>query len=111
MALSQGGVRGGVCQSGAAGASWKAELGCGVVPTPPLTLLLGAPQRPPSPPRAPAFSPPPPPVVTSPTLLLYLVWAVGAGVPWAQAMRWGSLGLWAGTKMTLKKASERRLCG
>ena len=111
MALSRGGVRGGVCQSGAAGASWKAELGCGVVPTPPLTLLLGAPQRPPSPPRAPAFRPPPPPVVTSPTLLLYLAWAVGAGVPWAQALRRGSLGLRAGTKMTLKKASERRLCG
>ena len=50
-------------------------------------------------------------MVISPTLLLCLAWVVGAGVPWAQALRPGSLGLRAGTKMTLKKASERRLCG
>lgn len=111
MALSRGGVRGGRCQPGAAGASWKSELGCRALLTPPLTLLLGAPQRPPCPPRAPAFRPPPPLVVISPTLLLCLAWVVGAGVPWAQALRLGSLGLRAGTKMTLKKASERRLCG
>lgn len=106
MALSRGGVRGGRCQPGAAGASWKSELGCRALLTPPLTLLLGA-QRPPCPPRAPAFRPPRLHLWSSaPTLLLCLAWVVGAGVPGAQALRLGSLGLRAGTKMTSRKASE-----